>query len=249
MTYEDALGLTDRQAWSRLSEEGKVAVLQAIEDEAAAEAEREARTVEAKWLYVGDDGIELGRYESGPRTVYVNSSQLAEGSRYGDDPDKMVETVLHEGRHAFQHDVAEGKVPYEDQETVKAWADNLAPGGYVTFAENPRAYYDQPVEADARSYASARLSQIQGERVALAERAAEKAAAEQGPDQGAGEKGGPAPGAGEGSVLGAGKDGAGTGVSGGDGHDDARAAFEATASGSGERGDVVQRQARGPRML
>lgn len=239
MTYEDALGLTDRQTWSRLSEEGKVAVLQAIEDEAAAEAGREARTVEAKWLYVGDDGIELGRYEPGPRTVYVNSSQLAEGSRYGDDPDKMVETVLHEGRHAFQHDVAEGKVPYEDQETVKAWADNLAPGGYVTFAENPRAYYDQPVEADARSYASARLSQIQGERVALAERAAEKAAAEQGPDQGAG----------EGFVSGAGEDGAGAGMSGGDGHDDARAAFEATASGSEERGDVVQRQARGPRML
>lgn len=111
MTYEDALRLVNRETWSKLSEEGKVAVLQTIENEAAAEAGRPARTVAGKWLYAGDDGIELGRYQNEDKTVYVNSSQLAEGSLYGDNPDKMVETVLHEGRHALQRDASRVRCP------------------------------------------------------------------------------------------------------------------------------------------
>ena len=250
MTHEDALRLIDKEAWAQLSEEGKVAVLQAIESEAAAEAGREARPVQAEWLYTGEDGIELGCYRPDTQTISVNASQLAEDSRYGDNPDKMIETVLHEGRHAFQHDVAEGKVPYEDQKTAEAWAQNLAPGGYVTFNENPRAYYDQPVEADARSFAGARLFQLQEERVALAERDAEKVSTAQGPDQGPGEKGAPGTDLDEDVGQIASNGGAGTVQSNDDGHDDARAAFEAVSSGAAvERSNVAQRQARGQRML
>lgn len=227
VTYEGALRLTDRGAWSKLTEEDRLSVLQTIENESAAEVGRPARAVEGKWLYVGDDGIELGCYHPGDQIIYVNSSQLAEGSLYGDNPDKMVETVLHEGRHAFQHDVAGGRAPCDDLMAARAWADNLAPGGYITFQENPRAYYDQPVETDARSFASSRLSQMQGERAVLVERDAWEAAR-----RGLGEKDGP------GSALDA-----------GDGHDGARGAFEAMREGAGERSSVAQRCTHGPRML
>lgn len=258
MTYETALRLTDREAWSHLTEEGKVEVLQAIEDQAAAESGRLARPVVSEALYVGDDGIELGCYRHDQQTIYVNAYQLGEGSLYGDNPDKLAEVVLHEGRHAFQHDVAEGKVPYDD-ETAEAWAKNLEPGGYVSFHENPRAYYEQPVEADARSFAANRLAQLQQERTALAERDAAKEAQESGkneqgqgaeknaPSQGPGESGGlgGSAGPGESSGLSDGGQG-GAGQTGGDGHDDAREAFE--AAGEGVPG-VAQRHSHGLRMM
>lgn len=220
MTYEDALRMTDREVWSRLSEEGKVEVLQAVEDHVAGECGRDARAVESAWLYTGDDGIELGRYQTGDQTIYVNASQLGEGSLYGSDPDKMVETVLHEGRHAFQHDVAEGRVPCEDAEIARAWARNLEPGGYVRFDENPRAYWSQPVEADARGFASDRLSQLRAERADVAERDA--AREEPGEDRGERDLG-----------------------VGGDGHDGAREAFESGGGDRGEQGAVAQRHSHG----
>lgn len=252
MTYEDALRMTDREVWSKLSEQGKVEVLQAVEDHMAEECGREARTVESKWLYTGDDGIELGRYQTGNQTIYVNASQLGEGSLYGDNPDKMVEAVLHEGRHAFQHDVAEGRVPYEDAETAQAWAKNLEPGGYVRFDENPRAYWDQPVEADARRFASDRLSQMRSERTAIAERDAAREAAREAsgeaPTQGQGAAPSGAPGEGS-SHAGGGQGPSGGGESAGDGHDDARGAFDSAGDAPGEQSVVAQRHGRGLRMM
>lgn len=258
MTYETALRLTDREAWSHLTEEGKVEVLQAIEDQAASESGRLARPVVSEALYVGNDGVELGCYRHDQQTIYVNAYQLGEGSLYGDNPDKLAEVVLHEGRHAFQHDVAEGKVPY-DEEAADAWAKNLEPGGYVSFHENPRAYYEQPVEADARSFAASRLAQLQQERTALAERDAAKEAQAAGQDaQGQGsEKNAPSQGPGESGGLGgtAGpsesnglSDGGqgGAGQTGGDGHDDAREAFE--AAGESVPG-VAQHHSHGLRMM
>lgn len=229
MTYEDALRATGQEAWSGLSEEGKVEVLQTIENHLAAECGRETRSVEGKWLYTGDDGIELGRYQDGSQTICVNASQLGEGSLYGNDPDKMVETVLHEGRHAFQHDVAEGRIPYEDVETAHAWARNLEPGGYVRFDENPRAYWDQPVEADARRFASDRLSQLRLERAAVTEHDTEREAFREVSARGQGVHGG--------------------GVSVGGGYDDAREAFESSADALSEQSSVAQRHGSGLRMM
>ena len=93
MTYETALRLTDWEAWSRLTEGGKVEVLQAIEDQAASESGRLSRPVVSEALYVGNDGVELGCYRHDQQTIYVNAYQLGEGSLYGDNPDKLVETV------------------------------------------------------------------------------------------------------------------------------------------------------------
>ena len=56
-------------------------------------------------------------------------------------------------------------------------------GSYVRFDENPRAYWDQPVEADARSFAASRLAQLQQECTALAERDAAKEARESGKNE------------------------------------------------------------------
>lgn len=167
MTYEEALGATGRQVWSGLCEERKVEVLQALEDRAARESGRLSRPVVAEWLHTGQDGVVLGTFNPSQQTISVNASQLGEGASCGEDSSRMVETIFHEGRHAYQHDVVEGRIPHADAEEARAWAENLEPGGYVRFWENPRAYFAQPVEADARRFAEARSARLEQERSEL----------------------------------------------------------------------------------
>lgn len=171
MTYEQAVRSLEPGQWSTLGEEGRLEVLQALEDRAAREQGRLPRPVTSSWLYTGTDGIELGCYDPSAQTIYVNASQLAPGSRYGDNPDALAEAILHEGRHAQQRDVVEGRLAHDDEGQARAWAKNLRPGGYVSFWQNPRAYYEQPVESDARRFASERLERLRDERQALSARA------------------------------------------------------------------------------
>lgn len=167
MNYDDALRLTASDEWRLLSDEQKTDVLQCVESHMARESGRKPCPVEAKWLMTGKDGIELGYYSPSEGRICVNASQFAPDSMYGDTSDKLVETVLHEGRHAYQHQVVGGLAPHDDQADVEAWAENLKDGNYISFEENPRGYWNQPVEVDARQFASERFVQLKSEREAL----------------------------------------------------------------------------------
>ena len=167
MTYEEALRATAQERWAGLTMGSRLEVLQAIEDHVAAEAHRTPRPVEGKWLHVEGDGVILGQYSSQDKKIQVNLEQLRNGSRYGGTADPMVETVLHEGRHSYQWQVTSGEVRHPDVGQARDWAANLEPGGYVDFEQNPRGYWRQPVEADARTYAAERLGRFQQERASL----------------------------------------------------------------------------------
>lgn len=167
MNYGDALRLTTPDEWRLLSDEQKTSVLQCVESRMARESGRKPCPVEAKWLMTGEDGIELGYYSPSEERICVNVSQFAPDSMYGGTSDKLVETVLHEGRHAYQHQVADGLVAHNDQAEAEAWAENFKDGNYISFEENPRGYWNQPVEVDARQFASERLAQLKSEREAL----------------------------------------------------------------------------------
>ena len=68
---------------------------------------------------------------------------------------ELVDTVVHEGRHAFQHYAVEHPGVVTDEHVVQAWAANMAPGGYLSAEEfGQRRYQSQPIEADAWSYAA-----------------------------------------------------------------------------------------------
>ena len=163
MTYEQSVLLTGSQ-WSELSENRKLEVLQTIENHSAFESGRLSCPVVGKFLYTGTDGIVLGTYDPKNRVIYVNSSQFASDSRYGRDSEAIVTACLHEGRHAYQHQVAEGIVQHDNQAEADAWKDNLAEGNYISFRDNPRAYYNQPVEVDARKFAEEKYAEIAAER-------------------------------------------------------------------------------------
>lgn len=170
MTYEEALRATGPKAWEGLSEGQKIDALQALEDRAARESGRLPRPIVSAWLYTAGDGVVLGCYDPQRQTISINASQLGEGAPCGRDPTRIVETVFHEGRHAYQRDVVEGRASHVDSKQARAWKDNLAPGGYVRFWENPRAYYTQPVEADARHFAELRTARLNRERSELLSR-------------------------------------------------------------------------------
>lgn len=163
ITYEQSVLLTGNQ-WTELSEEKKLEVLQTIENHSAFEAGRIACPVVGKFLYTGSDGIVLGSYDPKTQVIYVNSSQFVSDSRYGKDSEAIVTACLHEGRHAYQHQVADGIISHDNKAEADAWKENLAEGNYISFRDNPRAYYDQPVEADARRFAEEKYAEIAAER-------------------------------------------------------------------------------------
>lgn len=167
MTYEDALCASRHGTWESLSFASRLEVLQAVENHAAVRVGRTPRQVEGRWLHDGPDGVVLGEYDPADNRIHINNSQLMPNARYGKQSDDLLDTVLHEGRHAYQHQVVRGEVHHPDAEEVKAWAENMKSGNYVQFSQNPRAYWQQPIEADARAYASERLEELKREREAL----------------------------------------------------------------------------------
>lgn len=166
MTYEQGVLLTG-SAWPQLSEEKKLAVLQAIENHAAFTCGRLPCPVAGKFLYTGSDGIVLGAYDPQNQVIYVNSSQFDADAKYGGDAQALVTACLHEGRHAYQHQAVRGLVRQADPAQVALWKDNLADGHYISFRQDPRAYYQQPVEADARRFAEEKYAQLAAQRQGL----------------------------------------------------------------------------------
>lgn len=65
------------------------------------------------------------------------------------------DTIVHELRHAVQHQAVEGGGIWAvAEDRRRAWEENFAPGGYIRADVNIRGYMLQPVERDAFSFAS-----------------------------------------------------------------------------------------------
>ncbi|MBE6719080.1 MAG: hypothetical protein E7571_00290 [Ruminococcaceae bacterium] len=163
MTYKESLMLIGDE-WATLSDDKKIEVLQSIENHMAFESNRMSVPVEGKFLYTGTDGIVLGEYDPGKGCIYVNTSQFDSESMYGKDSSTLVTTCLHEGRHAYQHQVANGTVAHDNLEEAEVWRENLNGENYISFEDNPRGYFEQPVEVDARDFASNRYNELLSER-------------------------------------------------------------------------------------
>ena len=166
MNYTEALALTGAR-WNTLEESEKIEVLQSIENHMAFESHRIACPVDGKFLYTGTDGIVIGTYDPDSRCIYINSTQFEPSAKYGKDADTLINTCIHEGRHAFQHQAVDGIAFHSNREEVEAWRSNLQSGNYISFRENPRAYYNQPVEVDARSFAELKTKELISEREQL----------------------------------------------------------------------------------
>lgn len=74
---------------------------------------------------------------------------------------ETLDTIIHELRHAVQHrTVFEPGFWNVDEDRRLAWAQNMAPGNYISASTNMRAYVGQPVEQDAITFAAAALEGV-----------------------------------------------------------------------------------------
>ena len=112
----------------------------------------------------------FGYWSPGEDKIYINDDLVSEGRldaergtpERGDVKLQLVDTVVHEGRHAYQsyaieHPEVNGDTP-EARREVESWAKNE--GKYYS---GELRYYVQPQEADAYSYACDKMEQIFGD--------------------------------------------------------------------------------------
>lgn len=94
-----------------------------------------------------EDGmITLGWYNDSKRRIAVNTEAMT-----GDNYQGVMETLMHEMRHAYQHEAVRHPENFVvSADTISAWETNFQPGNYKTSERDGYdTYRNQPIESDA----------------------------------------------------------------------------------------------------
>ncbi len=92
-----------------------------------------------------------GYYTHDNRTVSINEEYLSRRDSY-----QIMNTVIHELRHAYQHSAVDDPSSYNvSPETIRIWEHNLKPENYKSTSKGYtyEEYVSQPVEWDAKNFA------------------------------------------------------------------------------------------------
>ena len=94
----------------------------------------------------------LGAFNPDTKQIDLNADLLKE-----DDPQQVMETIMHESRHAYQDfAVNHPELVSVDKETIEVWEDNFV--HYISPEFDYQAYVNQPVEADANDFSERMFS-------------------------------------------------------------------------------------------
>lgn len=157
-SYQDSLHLLNDSEWNKLGIQNRRSVMQSVENEAAKRDGRQPCNVSIFSEPPSNGMITAGQYNPNTGAIEMNEHYLQRASS-----NESLITIMHEGRHAYQHRAVKGEISHQDKSQLAAWQNNMKPGHYITAEQNRRAHYRQPIEADAREYASITSRQIQGE--------------------------------------------------------------------------------------
>lgn len=106
--------------------------------------------------------VRSGEVEGSDYGIRMNEEALTERDQklLGDNPKEALRTYAHEFRHSYQREQVNAYEKWtfrnsvDDLDTARTWSENFrnyqSPG---IFGDNFDAYYQQPVEADARAFA------------------------------------------------------------------------------------------------
>lgn len=159
--------------WSKLTLEEKEAVLQTAENWIANIEHRPAKSVQLE--HMPQPGV-MGYQNEALNKIALNIDVV--GHEGVESYRKTIETLVHEGRHAYQRYNVEVCTIHESGAEVQSWRENFydpkfsyyqAQGqkiyiptkeGYETM-DDYRLYYYQPVEIDARNFASDVMSRLE----------------------------------------------------------------------------------------
>jgi len=137
--------------WAQMSAEQRLETMQTVENEMALIQGREPLMIRTEAM----DEATFGSFDG--RTIAVNQDHLAGADK---PPLEFLDTVLHEGRHAYQQQLQQDG----DQTglpTLGALFQNNAEN-YIQGADDPEGYTNQPVESDARRYAGQLTERLLG---------------------------------------------------------------------------------------
>lgn len=149
--------------WSKLSLEQKTEVLNRIEQNVAAIEHRPALRVDIEEMKPKT----LGYQSASQHKIALNS--LYVGSNNPSAHREVIDTIIHEGRHAYQHYNVDVKCIHESAAEVATWRENFYDPEYKYYQSTGqkimiryndgsvhnvdfRLYYHQPVETDARNF-------------------------------------------------------------------------------------------------
>ncbi len=160
--HREALEDINENTWVTLSFEKKLDTLQKIADyECVCVLGIGPVKVEHEMF---ESDTERGEYRHDTKTVYIRTEHLDSGQ-----VEEVVNTLLHEVRHSWQHNIVEMYATVENSLDVRFTELELFRNARV-FGENYRdykhaeddekAYYEQAVEVDSRSFASDRIVRL-----------------------------------------------------------------------------------------
>lgn len=133
------------EAWKSLNLKERMNALMKVEERMA---EIQGRQVIPIRLERKADPNEFGGYNGEFIKIYDQDVVSAKFSVY-----EHVDTIVHEGRHAYQHCAVQTPGFVADEKLVARWAENFKAGNYIRPNDDWEGYRKQPVEADAWDYA------------------------------------------------------------------------------------------------
>lgn len=158
--------------WSHLSENEKLDLLNNVEQTQAALERRDAMTVEFEDL----PRTTFGYQDADNNRIVINRAHIQSDHPFYHR--EAIDTIIHEGRHAYQHYNVAIHTTHESDAEVASWRENfydpkygyyqslgqkmyipVGDGTYHEMSDN-RLYEYQPVEIDARNFASDVMSKL-----------------------------------------------------------------------------------------
>lgn len=153
--------------WKDLSLNQQIEVLNNMEQHIAKIEHRPPTMISTEYM----DRAEVFGYQLGDDIV-INTSYMEIASKDPAMLDQLLDTLIHEGRHRYQHYNVEERLVHESPAEVETWRENFEVLGYADGTPvtiqiagpfeytdeylsyvGARLYYYQPVEIDARDFA------------------------------------------------------------------------------------------------
>jgi len=126
--------------WENLSQAERLQTLRSAAEELGKIDGRPPPAITSKTAGAGV----YGSYNASTHTITFGSHSL------NNDPvHEVVNTLVHEDRHAYQHYAIQHPEVHPDPQQVADWKHNFEPGNYVTPQQSATRYRRQPVERDA----------------------------------------------------------------------------------------------------
>ena len=140
--------------WDNMDNQGRLAVLQEIENRRAAADGRRPLTVKIGSKKEFSDPDLYGYHSDHKKEIHLNYRWFTDKAyRFGGA--SALETLLHEGRHAYQTFLTQNNVENDSPDILKEWLSSDA-----AYIDGGVLYALQSIEDDARRFARRELTKI-----------------------------------------------------------------------------------------